>query len=92
MRTVLDNNQDVIAVLPTGGGKSAAFEVPLLVEEMQTILIVPFVSLMKDIMQRVKKIGIRPYQWNAKVPWPTLGEGNLVVVIYESAVGKSFKE
>ena len=90
---VMERKRDVVAIIPTGGGKSAAFEVPAAVEEgFQTIVIVPFVSLLKDIMQRVQKYGIPVTQWDAKQDWPTLRKAKLVMVVYESAVAHRFAE
>lgn len=43
----LDDN-DVLAVLPTGGGKSACFQVPALVRDGGAIVISPLIALMKD--------------------------------------------
>ena len=41
--------QDVICVLPTGGGKSAIFQVPALLDRDQVTLVVsPLIALMKD--------------------------------------------
>ena len=93
METVLHRKKDVIAVLPTGGGKSAAFEVPAAVEEgLQTVVVIPFVALLKDIFQRAHKLKIKVCQWHSKKEWPRVTEASLVLVIYESALGAGFKQ
>lgn len=93
IQAALNRREDVIAILPTGGGKSAAFEVPAKMEEgLQTIVIVPFKALLKDIMQRVKKLGINVLWWNSGMNWPSPSKASLVLVIYETALSKTFHQ
>ncbi len=40
--------RDVLAVLPTGGGKSICFQVPALVQAGLTVVVSPLISLMQD--------------------------------------------
>jgi ATP-dependent DNA helicase RecQ len=54
---VLDN-KDTLAVLPTGGGKSACFQIPSLAKEGICLVISPLIALMKDQVQNLKKKGI----------------------------------
>lgn len=53
------NGFDVLALLPTGGGKSICFQVPGLAREGITIVISPLIALMQDQVQNLEKIGIR---------------------------------
>ncbi len=53
------NAFDVLALLPTGGGKSICFQVPGLAREGITIVISPLIALMQDQVQNLEKIGIR---------------------------------
>ena len=56
------NNKSVLAVFPTGGGKSITFQVPALMSaensKALTIIISPLQSLMKDQVDNLEKNGI----------------------------------
>jgi ATP-dependent DNA helicase RecQ len=56
------NNKSILAVFPTGGGKSITFQVPALMSgetsKGLTIVISPLQSLMKDQVDNLEKIGI----------------------------------
>ena len=51
--------RDVLAIMPTGGGKSICFQVPGLMAEGITLVITPLVALMKDQVQNLTEKGIR---------------------------------
>ncbi len=56
------NNKSILAIFPTGGGKSITFQVPALVNgeasRALTIVISPLQSLMKDQVDNLEKAGI----------------------------------
>lgn len=53
------DGKDVLAVLPTGGGKSVCFQVPVLMREGLALVVTPLVALMKDQVQNLQARGIR---------------------------------
>ena len=58
IKTIL-SGQDVLAVLPTGGGKSICYQLPGLLMPGLTLVISPLISLMKDQVEALQKLGIK---------------------------------
>lgn len=58
VRTALDG-RDVLAILPTGGGKSVCFQVPAMIRPGIAIVVTPLIALMKDQVQNLTDRGIR---------------------------------
>lgn len=52
------DKQQVLAILPTGGGKSLCFQVPALMFSGTTLVISPLLSLMKDQVDHLHAAGI----------------------------------
>ena len=53
------DGRDVLAILPTGGGKSVCFQVPAMIKEGVAIVVTPLIALMKDQVQNLTAKGIR---------------------------------
>ena len=50
--------RDVLAILPTGGGKSVCFQVPALMKDGISLVVSPLIALMKDQVQNLRDRGI----------------------------------
>ncbi len=53
------DGRDVLAILPTGGGKSVCFQVPALMREGIALVVTPLIALMDDQVQNLEARGIR---------------------------------
>ncbi len=58
IRSVLDG-QNVLGVLPTGGGKSLTYQLPALLRGGLTVVISPLKALMRDQVAQMRGVGIR---------------------------------
>ncbi len=49
---------DVVAILPTGAGKSLCYQLPALVREGLTVVVSPLIALMKDQVDQLEASGV----------------------------------
>ena len=50
--------RDTLGLMPTGGGKSVAFQVPALARPGLCLVVTPLIALMKDQVQNLRIRGI----------------------------------
>jgi len=54
INVILEGN-DVLAILPTGGGKSICFQVPTMMKDGCCLVVTPLIALMEDQVQQLQK-------------------------------------
>jgi ATP-dependent DNA helicase RecQ len=91
--------RDVLAILPTGGGKSLCFQLPAVVAEGLTVVVSPLIALMKNQVDALDTLGIPATFLNSSLGYDQvrervrgLGEGRyrLLYVAPERLVNEAF--
>lgn len=71
INTILER-QNVLAIMPTGGGKSICYQVPALFEDGITLVISPLISLMKDQVDALNENDIPATFINSTLDYPEI--------------------
>ena len=58
------NGEDVIAVIPTGGGKTVVYVLPCIMKPGLAVVISPIMMLMRDQVARLRGYGINTCYYN----------------------------
>ncbi|MEW9918110.1 DNA helicase RecQ [Marimonas sp. MJW-29] len=51
-------NENVLAIMPTGGGKSLCFQLPAMMRDGVTVVISPLIALMRDQVRSLQEAGV----------------------------------
>jgi hypothetical protein len=91
VNAVLDGRH-TLAILPTGGGKSMAFEIPPVVQGRLTLVVVPYRLIIAQVVEDARRRGIKAERWVAGTARDT-SRTRLVVVAVETILNNTaFRE
>ena len=76
-------NRDVLAVLPTGGGKSLCFQIPALAGDRLTVVVSPLIALMQDQVGALVARGLPAAALNS-----TCDPSRQAAILAEAAAGQ----
>lgn len=79
------NKKDSLVIAPTGGGKSLIYQIPSIINDGITLVFSPLISLMKDQVDQLNKIGIKSAFLNSTL------DGKEKHEIYENIKSKKIK-
>jgi len=92
---------DVLAILPTGGGKSLTYQLPALALSGTTVVVSPLISLMQDQVEKLRAVGVDVAMVNSTLSEKelrgavqTIGEGRhrLAYVTPERLADPAFRQ
>ena len=63
------DGRDVLAILPTGGGKSLCYQLPALMREGLTVVVSPLIALMKDQVDQMEAAGVAATFLNSTISY-----------------------
>ncbi|MGK7918202.1 MAG: DNA helicase RecQ [Prochloraceae cyanobacterium] len=94
-------NRDLLAIMPTGGGKSLCFQLPALLKPSLTVVVSPLIALMQDQVDALQDNGIGATFLNSSLNWQEVrsrqadilaGKIKLLYVAPERLLGDRFAE
>ena len=99
IQRLLDGDS-VLAVFPTGGGKSMCYQLPALLLEGLTVVVSPLIALMKDQIDQLQSRGVKAVRLDSSLSWDDYraamdlirsGEAKLLYVAPERFFNERFR-
>jgi RecQ family ATP-dependent DNA helicase len=88
LEAIQQGQSPVVAVMPTGGGKSLLFMLPAWISPRGvTVVVVPLIALRGDMVHRCRLLGISCVEWESRRP---ADQASIVLVTPESAITEDF--
>jgi len=97
----LINGQDVLALMPTGGGKSLCYQIPSMVRPGVGVIVSPLIALMQDQVDALNLVGVKAAFINSSLNMSQVrmieqqlfaGELDLLYVAPERLLNQNFLE
>src|SRR5579862_6817791 len=63
VRCVIKRKKNCLVILPTGEGKSLVFQLPVYMEKTLTTVVIPFVTLIEEMLERYQGLGLNCQEW-----------------------------
>jgi ATP-dependent DNA helicase RecQ len=73
-------NQDLLVIMPTGGGKSLCFQLPALLKPGLTVVVSPLIALMQDQVDALQDNGIGATFLNSSLTWEEVRSRSLDIL------------
>jgi superfamily II DNA helicase RecQ len=90
-REILKRKSDLLVILPTGGGKTLTYQLPIFLEEnMTTVVIVPFVVLVKQVEEQCRDLNLSYEIW--KKGEYNSGNSRVIITGVEHAITAEFQD
>lgn len=95
------SGRDVLAVMPTGGGKSLCYEIPALVSGGLSLVVSPLIALMRDQVSFLRELGVEaiclnsslsPEEWRANAAAARQGRARLLYAAPETIASPRGRE
>ena len=89
LTAIIQNQSPIVTVLPTSGGKSLLFQLPVAsCPTGVTVVVVPLIALQGDLFKRTQEMNIPTAQWRSD---QIVGHARLVFVTPETLFTKHFQ-
>jgi ATP-dependent DNA helicase RecQ len=95
----LIDGRDVLALMPTGGGKSICYQIPAIVRDGVGVIVSPLIALMQDQVDALNLVGVKAAFINSSLKTPQIrlieqqlrsGELDLIYVAPERLLTQQF--